>query len=75
MIKLTRFDKTQFVVNVDIIQYLEATPDTILTLSTGDKLMVRETVDEVIEKVIEFKRAVYQLPPVVARDNSQDVYE
>lgn len=75
MIKLTRFDGTNFVVNVDIIQYLESTPDTIITLNTGDKLMVKETVDQVIEKVIEFKRAVLHSPPVLEADEKTDVYE
>ena len=46
MITLTRFDGTQFVLNSDIILYVEATPDTIITLTTGDKLMIKETVEE-----------------------------
>jgi flagellar protein FlbD len=59
MIKLTRFDGTVFVLNSDIIQYIESTPDTIITLTTGDKVMVREKVEDVIKAVIEFKQTVF----------------
>ena len=60
MIRLTRFDGTCIVVNSDIILYVESTPDTIVTLMNKDKLMVKETVDDVIEAVIEFKRKIYR---------------
>jgi flagellar protein FlbD len=75
MIRLTRYDSTVFVVNCDIIQYVESTPDTILTLTTGDKLMVRETADEVIARVIEFKREILKHPPVLQNDSTTDIIE
>jgi len=55
MIKLTRFNGKEFFLNADLMEFLESTPDTIITLTTGKKLIVKETVDEVIEKVIDFK--------------------
>jgi len=55
MIKVTRFNGKEFFVNADLMEFLEATPDTIISLTTGKKLIVKETVDEVIEKIIEFK--------------------
>lgn len=75
MIRITRFDGTQVVVNSDIIQTVEATPDTILTLTTGDKMMVRETVDEVIQAVIEFKRSVFAGGLKLLRDDNIDYIE
>ena len=60
MIRLTRFDGTQFVLNCNIIQYVEATPDTIITLTTKEKVMVKESVDDVIEAVVEFQRRIFQ---------------
>jgi flagellar protein FlbD len=42
------------VVNADLIEFLERTPDTLVTTSTGKKLMVKETIDEVIERVIAY---------------------
>lgn len=66
MIHLTRLKGEEIVVNVDLIKLIESTPDTLLTLSTGDKLHVRESVDEVIHRVIVFKREIYSDPPLRA---------
>ncbi len=60
MIKLTRLSRELLVLNPDLIEYMEATPDTVITLTTGQKLRVSETADEVIERVIEFRRAVLE---------------
>jgi len=61
VIKLRRFRSKggEFVVNADLIETVEATPDTVVTLTTGHKLIVEESVDEVIRKVVEFKRACH----------------
>ncbi len=55
MIKVKRLNGKEFVVNSDLILYVEETPDTVITLTTGQKIVVAETVDEIIEKVIDFK--------------------
>jgi flagellar protein FlbD len=60
MIKLTRLSHEPLVLNSDLIEYMEATPDTVITLTTGQKLRVSETSDEVIARVIEFRRAVFE---------------
>ncbi|MBK9167838.1 MAG: flagellar FlbD family protein [Bryobacterales bacterium] len=60
MIKLTRLNHEPLVLNSDLIEYMEATPDTVITLTTGQKLMVQEHADEVIERVIRFRRAVLE---------------
>lgn len=59
MLKLTRFDGSQIVINVDLIEFVEKTPDTVISLSSSRKILVRESVDEVIEKTVEFKRKIY----------------
>lgn len=56
MIKVTRINDTVLVVNADLIEFVEASPDTIISLTTGKKVVVRESIDEVIERVAEFKR-------------------
>lgn len=57
MIQLHRLNGKAFVVNADNIKFIESTPDTLLTLTTNDeKLMVKETVEDVIQKVIDYKR-------------------
>jgi len=58
MIRLTRLNGTDIVINLDLIKFIEATPDTMISLSTGDKIIVREPVDEVVEQAIQFKRLV-----------------
>jgi len=60
MIKLTRLNKTEIVLNAELIEYAESTPDTIITLTTGQKIIVIESVDEVIERFREYKRIVNQ---------------
>ena len=58
MIHLTRLGGTRFVLNAEMIREVETTPDTIITLSTGQKIMVAESVDEVVQGVLEYKRAI-----------------
>ena len=55
MIKVRRLNNKEFVINSDLILYVEETPDTVITLTTGQKVVVVETVDEIIDKVIDFK--------------------
>ena len=56
MIKLTRLNGEEFVINGDLIEIVDANPDTVITLINEHKCVVREKIDEVIEKVIEYKR-------------------
>ncbi len=58
MIRLTRLNQTELYVNAELIKFVEATPDTIITLVNDQKVLVQETVDEVLRKVIEYKRSV-----------------
>jgi len=56
MIKVKRLNGNELVINADLIEFVEALPDTIISLVTGKKIMIRESADEVIQKVAEFKR-------------------
>lgn len=56
MIRLHRLDGTELVVNADLIEMVEATPDTVISLATGRKLVVRESVEGVIDRVMQFHR-------------------
>ena len=62
MIKLTRLNGALLVVNPDTIEVVEANPDTLVTLTTGHKFMVKESVDEVIESFIAYKRNILSGP-------------
>lgn len=60
MIKLTRF-KTKdhdFVLNAELIETVEETPDTVITLVNGNKVIVEEDVDDIIRLVIEYRRSI-----------------
>ena len=59
MIELTRFNDTKFTVNADIIEVVEETPDTVITLTTGKKLLVKESRKDVTDLVIAYKKAIY----------------
>jgi len=58
MIQLTRLNNTRLAVNCDHIKYVEEAPDTVITLLNGEKLVVRETTEQVIERVRDFRRSV-----------------
>jgi flagellar protein FlbD len=58
MIQLTRLNNQPLVVNSDLIKFLERAPDTVLTLVTGEKIIVRETSEEVLSKIIAFRQAI-----------------
>lgn len=62
MIRLTRINHLPLVLNSDLIEHMEAAPDTIISLTNGQKLVVAESVDEVIERVIQFRRAIHNGP-------------
>jgi flagellar protein FlbD len=64
MVKVTRLSGSEFWINQDHIQFLERTPETVLTLSDGKKVTVKESPEEVIARVIEFKRLL--TPPIQA---------
>ena len=65
MIQLTRLNKQPLWLNSDLIKYVESSPDTLLTLLGGDKIVVRESCEEVVRQVVEFRRRVLQglVPP------------
>lgn len=56
MIKLTKLNKTQFVLNCELIETIEATPDSVITLTNGKKYVVLEENDEIIDKIVAFKK-------------------
>ncbi|EKP93673.1 flagellar FlbD family protein [Thermaerobacter subterraneus] len=58
MVPVTRLDGREVVVNAELIETLEATPDTVITLTTGRRLVVREPVDRVIERVVAYRRRI-----------------
>ena len=66
MIQLTRLNNARLAVNSDLIKYVEEAPDTVITLFNGEKLVVRETTEQVIERVRDFRRSVLLGSPATA---------
>jgi flagellar protein FlbD len=58
MIQLTRLNKERLMVNCDFIKFVEQAPDTVITLIAGEKIVVRESSEEILAKIIDFRRAI-----------------
>jgi flagellar protein FlbD len=58
MIRLTRINHVPLVLNADLIEHVEITPDTVIAMTSGQKFMVLESADEVIDRVIQFRRSI-----------------
>ena len=61
MIKLTRLNHSTFYLNPDLIKAIEQTPDTIITLINDDHILVREQVEEIIERIVDFRVQIFRL--------------
>ena len=62
MIKLTRLDGEPFVLNAELIRYIERRPDTFVTLTSGDRIVVAETMDEVVERSVQYQQNKHFMP-------------
>jgi flagellar protein FlbD len=60
MIQLTRLNKNPLVINSDLIKFVEQAPDTVITLVNGEKIVVRESAQDVLDRVVQFRRSVLQ---------------
>jgi len=61
MIILTKINKAPIAINSDLIQYIEETADTVITMTNNDKVVVHESTSEIIQKVVQFRRRVNRL--------------
>lgn len=62
MIKLHHRNGEAFLVNADLVKFVEARPETFVTLTSGDRLMVRETMEEVLTRALEYQRSKHLIP-------------
>lgn len=63
MITLTRLNGQPFVINVELVRTVEERPDTTITLTTGDRVLVKESMTEVVERAIDYGRRLRTLLP------------
>ncbi len=58
MILLTKINKAPIAVNCDLIEYIEETPDSVITLTTGDKVVVQQSMADIIQKIVAYRKTV-----------------
>jgi flagellar protein FlbD len=63
MIRITRLNRTPLILNSDLIEHIEMTPDTVIALTSGQKYMVLETTEEIIERVVSFRQSLLRNQP------------
>jgi flagellar protein FlbD len=66
MIRLTRINQNSLVINADLIEHIETTPDTVISMTTGEKFVVAESAQQVVDLVIAFRRSVASPAPTSA---------
>lgn len=66
MIRLTRLSGEPFVLNADLIRYVESRPDTFITLTSGDRIVVVESMDEVLERAVKYQQTKNLIPSPIA---------
>ena len=71
MIRLTRLDGEPFVLNADLIRYIETKPDTFITLTSGDRIIVREPLDEVMDRAVKYQQTKYLFPTLPVSADSE----
>ena len=63
MIRITRLNHTPLILNSDLIEHIEMTPDTVIALTSGQKYMVLETSDEIVERVVSYRQSLLRNQP------------
>ncbi|MEZ6137367.1 MAG: flagellar FlbD family protein [Pirellulaceae bacterium] len=75
MIKLTRLDGQHFILNADLIRYVEERPDTYVTLTSGERIVVGESMDRVVELSVDYQQRKAMLPSLRLHSNGVSVGE
>lgn len=73
MIRLTKLDGTPIVLNADLIRYVEQLPDTYITLTSGDRMIVRESMERVMDLAILYQQQKQLLPKHLRFSHSRDI--
>jgi flagellar protein FlbD len=71
MIEVTRTNQRKVTINADLIVFIEETPDVVITLTTGTKVLVKESAREIVSKVIDYKRRIHQDPAFYNKKSAQ----
>ncbi len=71
MIQITRINRHTLVLNADLIEQIESTPDTVIQLVNGQKMIVLESADEIVRRVVEYRRRLLREEPVVVHAQAE----
>lgn len=73
VIEVCRLDDSEFQLNAELIETVEATPDTLITLTTGKRLLVKESVEQVVDRILSYRRSIQRAaePPPKAGDDGE----
>jgi len=71
MIKLTRLGGEAFILNAELIQYVESRPDTFITLTSGQRVVVAESMDEVLRRAVAYQQSKQLIPPLAAGNQAE----
>jgi flagellar protein FlbD len=66
VIAVTRLDGVTMLLNADVVEWIEQTPDTLIGLLNGERFLVREPPDEIVRRIVEFKRSLFAGPAIRA---------
>ena len=76
MVHLTRLNHVPLVLNSDLIEHIEATPDTVIALTSGQSFMVLESPEEVLKRIVEFRRMIHRgltyVPAVIQTNDGEE---
>lgn len=61
MVKITRLNDAELIINSDLIESIESTPDTTITMTTGKRIIAKESIDDIINKIISYRQKVNRL--------------
>jgi flagellar protein FlbD len=75
MVQLTRLNNSPLLVNSDLIKWIENAPDTVLTLVTGEKIIVLESSKQVLDKIVEFRRKILTELPIQASPSAPNIVQ
>ena len=71
MIAVKRLNNEELVINADLIESIESVPDTIISLTTGRKITVKDSIEEVIKKIIKYKQTIHCTVNVVTKEEKK----
>ncbi len=71
MITLTRLNQSEVVLNSDLIEHIEVGADTVVALTNGSVFVVKQTWEEILEKIVDFRRRIHSLPQRVVSNPSE----